>query len=112
MSGEPINLSVLTSMFGDDKVLCDSILEEFSSNAEPYLLELSEAVERGDAGGVKSLAHKLKSSSLTVGAEELSELCEALEYSAPNKNWTFIDRQQLAIKNSLEKVVNFIRENK
>lgn len=112
MSDVPINLSVLTNIFGDDKELCDSILQEFSNSAGPYMLELSQAFEGASADGVKSLAHKLKSSSRTVGAEELGDLCEVLESSAPSQNWTLIDSQQLAVQSALAEVVNFIRQNK
>ena len=112
LSGEPIDFSVLTNIFGDDKELCDSILEEFSNSAEPYMLELKQAFEEGCSDGVKSLAHKLKSSSRTVGAEELGDLCQILESSAPGRDWTLIDSQQLAVQKALAQVVNFIHESK
>ena len=45
----------------------------------PLIGELRDAVERGDADECRRLAHKLKGSSETVGAQRLSELARELE---------------------------------
>ncbi|WP_423897882.1 Hpt domain-containing protein [Candidatus Pelagadaptatus aseana] len=96
-------------MFGDDADLRNAILEEFANSATPYMTELDAAIARKSAEGVKSLAHKLKSSSRTVGAQALGDLCEALENSAPNADWHGINTQELALKSELERVLDYIR---
>ena len=46
----------------------------------PVLLQgLQEAVASGDAGGVQKAAHTLKSSSATLGAQALADLCKTME---------------------------------
>ena len=43
------------------------------------LSSLDQALQEGDATGLKRMAHSLKSSSASVGASRLSTLCESLE---------------------------------
>lgn len=106
----PLDLSVLESMFGDDEELRNSILEEFAISATPYMTELDAALADRSAEGVRALAHKLKSSSRTVGASALGDTCEVLEQSAPSQNWDSISAQELKLKNQLESVLAYIQE--
>lgn len=104
----PLDFSALESMFGDDEELRDAILHEFAGSAQPYITELDDALGDRSAEGVRSLAHKLKSSSRTVGASVLADVCEALEHSAPNQDWDHIVSQQQLLKDQLQRVVTFI----
>ncbi|MGH1372721.1 MAG: Hpt domain-containing protein [Cellvibrionaceae bacterium] len=108
MTEVALDLSVLESMFGDDAELRGAILEEFKHSSIPYMAEFDEAVSLGNAEGVKSLAHKLKSSSRTVGACPLGDLCEQLESKAPQADWQEITALGSAIKVSLEEVITAI----
>lgn len=105
----PLDFSVLESMFGDDEALRHAILEEFASSAKAYVIELDTALAARSAEGVQSLAHKLKSSSRTVGASQLAEVCEVLENSAPDRDWQHIASQEQCLKDHLQRVVEFIR---
>lgn len=103
-----LDLSVLESMFGDDEELRGAILEEFKHSSIPYMAELDEAMASSDVDGVKSLAHKLKSSSRTVGASPLGDLCEYLEGIAPDSDWGEISQLQAKVKQSLSEVIQAI----
>lgn len=105
MTDVVLDLSVLESMFGDDDELRGAILEEFKHSSIPYMAEFDEAVSLNNAEGVKSLAHKLKSSSRTVGACPLGDLCEQLESTAPQANWSQIKDLGASIKVSLGEVI-------
>ena len=109
LDNTPLDLSVLESMFGDDEELRNAILEEFATSATPYMAELDAALASRSADGVRSLAHKLKSSSRTVGASQLGDVCEALEHSAPDQDWDSIACQEQLLKDHLEQVLEFIR---
>ena len=52
----------------------------FARTTPPLLDELRAAVERGDGRRARRLAHKLRSSTETVGATRLSALALALEH--------------------------------
>ncbi len=108
MTEVALDLSVLESMFGDDAELRGAILEEFKHSSIPYMAEFDEAVSLNNAEGVKSLAHKLKSSSRTVGACSLGDLCEQLESKAPQADWDQIKALGADIKVSLNEVITAI----
>jgi histidine phosphotransfer protein HptB len=57
------------------------VLSTFESSLIRMLGQLSEAGERSDAAAVAALAHTMKSSSASVGALALSELCASAERS-------------------------------
>ncbi len=105
MTALALDLSVLESMFGDDAELRGAILEEFKHSSIPYMAELDQAVSAADIDGVKSLAHKLKSSSRTIGASPLGDLCEQLEELAPQGNWEQIKEFDQQIKQGLQQVI-------
>lgn len=48
-------------------------------DAPKLLRELGEAIGRSDGSGVRNVAHSLKSSSASVGASRLAELCREME---------------------------------
>jgi len=103
-----LDMSVLKSMFGDDAELCGAILEEFKHSSIPYMAEFDEAVSNNNIEGVKSLAHKLKSSSRTIGANPLGDFCDELERLAPQGNWGQINEFRALIRASLSDVIDAI----
>jgi HPt (histidine-containing phosphotransfer) domain-containing protein len=109
LTDQPLDLSLLESMFGDDAELRQAILDEFANSATPYLCELDQALAEKSAEGVKTLAHKLKSSSRTVGAGNLADICEVLEAAAPNQDWQELNRLSETLREALDQVIVFIR---
>lgn len=108
MGDVPLDIEVLKSMFGDDDELTMSILQEFKNSALPYIEELNEALSSQRTDGVKNLAHKLKSSSRTVGAAPLADICEMLEEEAPRQDWSRIMELDTSLRAELGAVVDFI----
>ncbi len=75
----PMDLSVLTTLLGDDPVLIHEVLRDFVASTESMAAELSAACGTGRAADAVAIAHKLKSSARTVGALRLGDLCAAIE---------------------------------
>lgn len=107
---QPLNLSLLESMFGDDAELCYAILQEFANSADAYRRELERALGGRHPDGLRSLAHKLKSSSRTVGAVQLADICEAIERAVPNRDWLLLEGLAAELEQSLANVLVFIEE--
>ncbi len=105
---QPVDLSLLESMFGDDAELRSAILQEFVKSADAYVDELEGALSSRQSDGLKSLAHKLKSSARTIGAEPLASICEVIERSAPNKDWSLLEGLAAELRQSLMCVLVFI----
>lgn len=67
----------------DDPEIEAALVQMFLEQANAQLPELSEAITESDAAQVQKLAHGLRGSAATVGARQISELCEALCELAP-----------------------------
>lgn len=78
-SSATLDLAVLRSVVGDDPDIAKELLEDYLVSVQRLSVELTEhcmAARGREAGAV---AHKLKSSSRSVGALSLGELCARLE---------------------------------
>ena len=76
---EPVDVSVLAALIGDDQALLDEFLIDFQASASAIALELNAACATANTAQVGALAHKLKSSARSVGALKLGALCAQLE---------------------------------
>jgi two-component system, sensor histidine kinase and response regulator len=79
-NGSALDPEVLANLrdLGDAELLTE-LAEMFFDDATSRLAELREAVEAGDAAGVKRVAHTLKGSSGNMGAMRMSALCAGLQ---------------------------------
>jgi HPt (histidine-containing phosphotransfer) domain-containing protein len=69
-------LNELRSLMGDS---LNEVLQTFVDYVPGQIEELSQAVSNNDANGVFNLAHKMKSSSSSIGADGLATLAEQIE---------------------------------
>ncbi|HJV93064.1 MAG TPA: ATP-binding protein, partial [Azonexus sp.] len=76
---EPVDVSVLAALVGDDPELIRDFLRDFRISAAKAAAELKLACTAGVAAQAGAVAHKLKSAARSVGALALGELCMALE---------------------------------
>jgi two-component system sensor histidine kinase/response regulator len=78
-SSAPVQVSALEALIGKNPQLIQEFLQEFAVNAAGLAVELSDACMDRQARAAAEIAHKLKSSSRSVGALRLGELCAAME---------------------------------
>ena len=74
-----VDVNVLKALVGDDEAMIREFLHDFRLSAAKIAVELRTACAAGQAAAAGALAHKLKSSSRSVGALALGELCAAME---------------------------------
>jgi CheY-like chemotaxis protein/HPt (histidine-containing phosphotransfer) domain-containing protein len=108
-SESPIDPSALAELFGDDKETINEILNEFIEPASANIDEILTAVERRSAKGVSAAAHKLKSSSRSIGANALADLCQALETSGKATDWEAIDVSAESLPRIVKDVMGYIK---
>ncbi len=77
-----LQVSVLEQLVGDDPVAVLEVLADFQQSARQLAAEMVAARDAGRLPQVGAAAHKLKSSSRSVGALPLGELCASLEDAA------------------------------
>lgn len=121
-----VDIGVLKALVGDDDDAVHELLAEFHTTARQQTEELRRAVSAGDFGLVGSVAHKLKSSSRSVGALALGDACAELENAAKNGEKAAIlgsmpkfEKAAAAVRNTLagllaernEKLAGAIHEN-
>lgn len=82
-----LNEETMLSLFGNDRALHEEVLKEFMESCCGYREEFCQAWQQRDAAALKAVAHKLKSSSLTIGAEQLASVCSAIEVAAKGQIW-------------------------
>ncbi|MCB2101958.1 MAG: response regulator, partial [Rhodobacterales bacterium] len=83
----PIDPKALTALVGDDPEMCRQLLADFVEPSWRYIGEVKEGVRSASAISVAQAAHKLKSSSRAVGANELADLCLQLEAAGKAGDW-------------------------
>lgn len=87
----PFDLSVLAGLVGDDPDVQRKLIGKFTRTAGSTIDAIHKASGEDLAEEVGRLAHKLKSSARTMGANELGDLCESLEKAGKSGDRAGID---------------------
>ena len=77
---------------GDDSLVLE-LIDSFQTDTASRLERLHNAVAQFDAATVKAEAHSVRGSARQMGAEELADLCQAVEGGAPKMNWPALEDQ-------------------
>ena len=75
----PVDVSVLEELIGKDQQVIGEFLQQFRVDAKRLAVDIVGACATGRPPDAAAAAHKLKSSSRSVGALKLGELCSAIE---------------------------------
>ena len=79
-----MNLDYLKEISGNDKIFIDEILNTYLEEVPKDVQHLKESIIKGDMLNICSIAHKLKSSLIMLGFEELSILAKEIELAKSN----------------------------
>lgn len=104
----PIDPQALKSVFGDDDDTFKEILGDFVESTNAIVKEINDAYEARDAQAIGAAGHKLKSSSRSVGANTLADLCANLEKTGKAGDWDAIDEAMPRLEPALHKVMDYI----
>ena len=105
----PVDLTALSDVFGDDEETLKEILNDFIDAATSNVQEIEDAFTARTAAEIGASSHKLKSSSRAVGANELADLCEALEKAGKSDNWDEIEARAPRLGGVMDAVATYIR---
>jgi signal transduction histidine kinase/DNA-binding response OmpR family regulator len=75
------DLQTVIAIIGDDQELIRDLIDQYSNDADGVISDLDSAFRKLDTKQVKFLAHRLKSSSKSVGALRLGTIFSQLEMS-------------------------------
>jgi signal transduction histidine kinase/CheY-like chemotaxis protein/HPt (histidine-containing phosphotransfer) domain-containing protein len=99
-----VDLAVLKGLVGNDEATVREFLTDYLDSARQLAGEMRTALAAGDARHAGAIAHKLKSSSRSVGALALGDLCAELENSSRTGNKTAIAQGVQAFEAALAEV--------
>ena len=99
-----VDVAVLKALVGDDEEIVRELLSDYLVSARRLAVELRAACSAGDTRQVGAIAHKLKSSSRSVGALPLGELCAELESAGKAGDRQGVEKDRLRFETALAEV--------
>ncbi len=99
-----IDVAVLKNLVGDDEDIVRELLVDYLASAQQLTNDLRADFNVGNTSHVASTAHKLKSSSRSVGALALGDLCAELENACRVEDKTSTAQHIAQIETTLEVV--------
>ena len=107
---EAINLAVLRQSTGDKPDLHQHLLKSYHDALDDELDIIQQAFAWKNSGQISEYAHKLKSSSRSLGAMAMAQICQQLEENANQADWNKIEKLMPQLQQSSVEVSDFIRE--
>ncbi|MDD3519304.1 MAG: ATP-binding protein, partial [Chromatiales bacterium] len=99
-----LDVSILKGLVGDDMGVVTEFLADFLKSARRHVKDLRAAEAAGDVPQLTSIAHKLKSSSRSVGALMFGDLCAGLESAGKSGDRPFIAQGMAALEQAFAEV--------
>ncbi len=87
----PVDMAMVIEIIGDNYDQHCVLFKSFVKSTSEIIKEMQSAYNHNDLNKIKQLAHKLKSSSRSVGAPQLAEICEILEIVSEDTRSNDID---------------------
>lgn len=85
------------------------VLQTYANSIERHLQTLDEAARAQDIGRVGNIAHTLKSSSASVGALDLSQVCAQVERLAKAGDAVAMDEPMTCLRTEAQRVLLGVR---
>ena len=95
--------SALVYSCGDEDFYLE-LLTDYAGQASDRCAELTSYLEAGNLKDYEILVHSVKSSSKTIGADDLSELAKLLESAARDSNADYVRQHHDALVSGLEEL--------
>jgi PAS domain S-box-containing protein len=105
-----LDTSALEKLVGDDSAVVEALLSEYLSNARELHRDLQAADAEHDIKRLGELAHRLKSSSRSVGALDLASACQALEDASHRGTPALLRGARARVEAALEQVESCLSE--
>jgi len=103
-SGRIINISSVAGVMGNEQ-LYRRLLAMFRDRETGFAVRFRTAYDAGDTSAAIRLAHDLKSTSGTLGAQSISDAAEALELACANGNLADVEVRLSALSHELNPVI-------
>ncbi len=105
---EAIDLSVLAQSTGDKPDLHRHLLKSYYEALEDELDSMQQAFAWKNSEQIADYAHKLKSSSRSLGAMDMAQTCQQLETKATDAEWDEIEKLMPQLRQYAAEATEFI----
>lgn len=105
-----VDVNVLKQLIGNEKETIQEFLAEYLDSARTLTWDILLAFKADDVRHISAIAHRLKSSSRSVGALALGDLCAGLENAGKEGNRGYIREHLLELEQVLTAIEIEIRE--
>ncbi len=105
---DAIELSVLTQSMGDKPELHQHLLRSYREALAHELDNIQQAFAWKNNEQIAEYTHKLKSSSRSLGAKAMAEICQRLEAKANDAAWTEIEDLMPSLRQRAAEVADYI----
>lgn len=102
-----LNVKMGVEYCANDEGFYKEMLEEYTGGCK--LAEIESAFENQDWKNYQIMVHALKSTSLTIGAEELSKEAKSLEFACKDSNFDFVRENHKRVMADYETMVANIK---
>ena len=92
-----------------DPGFLQQVLEMFMKQAPENIEEIRQSLERGDFAAMWKTAHKLKGTSLNIGAARLSELCREIEKKGRNLETSGLHGLTMQLENDYKTTIQELK---
>jgi len=103
-----VNIKALHGLVGDDIELNCKILQDFNEKTPPQIVGIHQALLEGDFKKIADIAHKLKSSTRTIGAIPLADIADQVESTAKQSDVETLQELVPLLEPKLGEVIVFI----
>jgi len=105
---DAIDLNVLTQSTGDKPDLHQHLLRSYREALDDELDNIQQAFAWKNSEQIAEYTHKLKSSSRSLGAMAMAQVCQQLEVSANEADWDQIEKLMPALQKHAAEVTDYI----
>lgn len=104
----PVNVHILEEFVGNDPEIIKEMLHDYRINAAQTAAELRAAYQNDQITNVGLIAHKLKSSSRSVGALKLGEICAEMEQAGKNNDKESLEALLIQFDTAINEVETYL----
>jgi HPt (histidine-containing phosphotransfer) domain-containing protein len=105
----PIDIAVLAKLVGNDPLVHIKLLEGFLLSTTQIIEELESTWQSQSISVISGLFHKLKSSTRSVGAKALGDMCEAMEMAGKAGNWSKLKELKPRFNDMSNEVIEYLK---
>ncbi|CAM4137294.1 Hpt domain-containing protein [Shewanella aquimarina] len=107
-SPQILNPKIMRDLIGNDPTLIAQFKQDFVSQARSSLRELATHYNNREFKGLKQGAHFLKTSAKAIGAEEVTDKLQQLEFAAIEQDMAQCKQLIIQLKNALQSLIEVI----